>query len=280
MTLEQQQQLEETYVMHTFGRKPVEFVRGEGMRLWDDEGNEYLDFLSGIGVVSLGHCHPALVEALQDQVATLMHVSNYFYIEGRGQLSERLSNLLKQNLSCAHADDWQTFYANSGAEANECAIKLAHLYARRKADAAGKKDAPRLIVVLEGSFHGRTVMTLAATAQPVKQELFQPLPEGFVPTPINDVAALERLFAEKGDQIVFFQFVKPGLVPLDDMSKVYDVTEASDFWTVVGHNTEYVISPEECMADNFSYAVVRGINPATPYNSPQLIQNIITALKR
>lgn len=189
MTLEQQQQLEETYVMHTFGRKPVEFVRGEGMRLWDDEGNEYLDFLSGIGVVSLGHCHPALVEALQDQVATLMHVSNYFYIEGRGQLSERLSNLLKQNLSCAHADDWQTFYANSGAEANECAIKLAHLYARRKADAAGKKDAPRLIVVLEGSFHGRTVMTLAATAQPVKQELFQPLPEGFVPTPINDVAA-------------------------------------------------------------------------------------------
>ena len=86
--------------------------------------------------------------------------------------------------------------------------------------------------------------------------------------------------AEKGNQIIFFQFVKPGLVPLDDMSKVYDVTEASDFWTVVGHNTEYVISPEECMADNFSYAVVRGINPATPYNSPQLIQNIITALKR
>ena len=86
--------------------------------------------------------------------------------------------------------------------------------------------------------------------------------------------------AEKGNQIVFFQFVKPGLVPLDDMSKVYDVTEASDFWTVVGHNTEYVISPEECMADNFSYAVIRGINPATPYNSPQLIQNIITALKQ
>ena len=78
MTLEQQQKLEETYVMHTFGRKPVEFVRGEGMRLWDDEGKEYLDFLSGIGVISLGHCHPALVKALQDQTAKLMHVSNYY----------------------------------------------------------------------------------------------------------------------------------------------------------------------------------------------------------
>ena len=86
--------------------------------------------------------------------------------------------------------------------------------------------------------------------------------------------------AEKGDRIVFFQFVKPGLVPLDDMSKVYDVTDASDFWTVVGRNTEYVISPEECLADNFSYAVVQGLHPATPYKSPQLIQNIITALKQ
>lgn len=86
--------------------------------------------------------------------------------------------------------------------------------------------------------------------------------------------------AEKGDRIVFFQFVKPGLVPLDDMSKVYDVTDATDFWTIVGRNTEYVISPEECLADNFSYAVVQGLYPATPYKSPQLIQNIITALKQ
>ena len=86
--------------------------------------------------------------------------------------------------------------------------------------------------------------------------------------------------AEKGDQIVFFSFLKPVLVPLDDMSKVYDITEVSDFWDAVGLNTKYVIAPEECMADNFSYAVIRGINPATPYNSPQLIQNIITALKQ
>ena len=203
MSLEQQKKLEETYVMHTFGRKPVEFVRGEGMRLWDDTGREYLDFLSGIGVISLGHCHPALVKALTDQAAKLMHVSNYYYIEGRGELAEKISNLLKTNLACAHAEPWQTFFANSGAEANECAIKLARLYARRQAEAAGSDARPQLIVVLERSFHGRTQATLSATAQPVKQEAFQPLPDQklFVPTPANDVAALEQLFAERGAEI-------------------------------------------------------------------------------
>ena len=86
--------------------------------------------------------------------------------------------------------------------------------------------------------------------------------------------------AEKGDDIVFFLFVKPTLVPLDDMTKVYDIAEASDFWTTVGQNTDYVIAPEECMADNFSYAVIQGMNPAKPYKSPELIRNIITALKQ
>lgn len=220
MSLKEQQQLEETYVMHTFGRKPVEFVRGEGMRLWDDAGREYLDFLSGIGVISLGHCHPKLVKTLSDQAAKLMHVSNYYYIEGRGELSEKISNLVKRNLSCAHADQWQTFYANSGAEANECAIKLARLYARRKADDAGEQNARRLIVVLEGSFHGRTVITLAATAQPVKQELFQPLPGGFVPTPINDIDALEQLFEARGDEICGML-----LEPVQGERGVYPCTE-------------------------------------------------------
>ena len=92
MTLEQQQQLENVYVMHTFGRKPVDLVRGEGMHLWDDAGREYLDFLAGIGVISLGHCHPALVKALTEQTATLMHVGNYYYIEGRGELAKKISD--------------------------------------------------------------------------------------------------------------------------------------------------------------------------------------------
>jgi len=203
MSLQVQQQLEETYVMHTFGRKPVEFVRGEGMHLWDSEDKQYLDFLSGIGVISLGHCHPKLVKALSDQTAKLMHVSNYYYIEGRGELAQKLSDLLNSRVPAAERELWQTFFANSGAEANECAIKLARLYARRQQEAAGSTARPQVIVTLERSFHGRTQATLSATAQPVKQEAFQPLPDEklYMATPANDVAALERVFAERGDQI-------------------------------------------------------------------------------
>ena len=201
MSLEEQKQLEDEYVMHTFARKPVEFVRGAGMRLWDDAGREYLDFLSGIGVISLGHCHPALSAALGEQAAKLMHVSNYYYIEGRGQLAKRLSDLV--NLTCPETEReaWQTFFANSGAEANECAIKLARLYAKRRAEAVGAAHAPRTVLTLERSFHGRTLATLAATAQPVKQEAFQPLPDGFAAVPANDVTALERYFAECGEEV-------------------------------------------------------------------------------
>ena len=213
----QQRELENDYVMHTFGRKPVELAEGRGMELIDDEGRVYLDFLAGIGVCSLGHCHPALVETLQKQADRLIHVGNYYYIEGRGELSRTLSELLNACVPEAERSPWQSFYANSGAEANECAIKLARLYAKRRAyeaaQAAGADEAearaaglaaPRLILTLEHSFHGRTLATLAATAQPGKQEAFQPLPDGFIRTPINDVEALERLFAEQGDDICAF----------------------------------------------------------------------------
>ena len=183
--------------------EPVEFVRGEGMRLWDDEGKEYLDFLSGIGVISLGHCHPALVEALDRQTAKLIHVSNYYYIEGRGELAKKLSDLLNARSEEADPEPWQTFFANSGAEANECAIKLARLYARRQQEAVGSTARPQVIIVLERSFHGRTQATLSATAQQVKQEAFQPLPDEklFVATPSNDVEALEKLFAARGAEV-------------------------------------------------------------------------------
>lgn len=202
MSLERQQELEERYVMHTFRRKPVEFVRGAGMVLEDDKGRAYLDFIAGIGVISLGHCHPAVVDALRQQAEKLIHVSNYYYIEGRGEVARRLSDLLNHGAP-EDAEPWQSFFANSGAEANECAIKLARLYARRRTEAAGKDAelAPRLIVTLAKSFHGRTLATLAATAQPAKQEAFQPLPAGFTATPINDVEALERLFETQGDRI-------------------------------------------------------------------------------
>ncbi len=209
MGLEEQMALEQKYVMRTFDRKGVEFTEGRGMMLIDSEGGEYLDFLGGIGVVSLGHCNPALMSALAEQVSKLIHVGNYFYIEQRGEVAEMLSDML--NAGAADGADgadgeiepWKSFFANSGAEANECAIKLARLFARKQAEEEGRPadEAPRLIVTLQGSFHGRTLATLAATAQPAKQEAFQPLPDGFVSTPFNDVAALEQLFADQGDDI-------------------------------------------------------------------------------
>ena len=140
MSLEQQQELESQYVMHTFARKPVELVSGKGMEVEDAEGNTYLDFIAGIGVCSLGHCHPVITKALQDQSQRLIHVSNYYYIEGRGELSRKISGLLNGG-DPASPEPWQTFYANSGAEANECAIKLARLYARKNAEEAARAAA-------------------------------------------------------------------------------------------------------------------------------------------
>lgn len=210
----EEQQLESAYVMGTYARKPVELVRGRGMRVEDAEGRTYLDFVSGVGAVSLGHCHPALVSAIEEQASTLVHVSNYYYIEHRGEVAHLVSDLLNECVDEAEREPWQSFFANSGAEANECAFKLARLHAKKRAmaaaEAAGADEdgvraaaaaAPRLIVTLDASFHGRTLATLAATAQPAKQEAFQPLPDGFVRTPINDIKALESLFATQGDAI-------------------------------------------------------------------------------
>ena len=200
MSLETQIELESTYVMHTFARKPVEFVAGNAMTLRDDTGKTYLDFLAGIGVCSLGHCHPKVVHAIREQAERLIHVSNYYYIEHRGQVAQTISDLLNSKVPFSNPEPWRVFFANSGAEANECAIKLARLYATKRSSSV-RGDAPAVIVTLDNSFHGRTLATLAATAQPLKQESFKPLPAGFVSTPQNDVDALERLFDQMGDQI-------------------------------------------------------------------------------
>ena len=210
----EEQQLESAYVMGTYARKPVELVRGRGMQVEDAEGRTYLDFVSGVGAVSLGHCHPALVSALEEQARTLVHVSNYYYIEHRGEVAKLVSDLLNERVADDERTPWQSFFSNSGAEANECAFKLARLHAKKRAMAAAEAagadeeavraaslNAPRVIVTLDASFHGRTLATLAATAQPAKQEAFQPLPDGFIRTPLNDVAALEALFASQGDAV-------------------------------------------------------------------------------
>src|SRR5271154_7186296 len=159
MTLAELEELERTSVMGSYARFPVEFVRGEGPRLWDVEGNEYLDFLCGISVTNLGHCHPRVVEAVREQVGRLMHVSNLFYTEPAMRLAERLS---------ASSLGGKVYFCNSGAEANEAAIKLA-----RKARPGGD------VVVVYGAFHGRTYGALSATPQESKQALFAPLVPGF-----------------------------------------------------------------------------------------------------
>ena len=219
--LEEQQHLETEYVMPTFARKSVQFVRGRGMYLEDDTGKRYLDFLSGIGVCSLGHCHPAVVDAITAQAEKLIHVSNYFYIEDRGQVARGLSDMLDGGAPENTRGTWKTFFANSGAEANECAIKLARLRAKERVAHASNTDrAPSLIVTLVKSFHGRTMTTLAATGQSGLQRGFEPIPEGFVYTPINDVDALRALFERFDGQICAMM-----LEPIQGESGVHPCTD-------------------------------------------------------
>ncbi len=159
MALEELQALERDALMPTYARNPVEFVRGDGTRLWDSDGNEYLDFLAGISVVQLGHSHPAVVAAVREQAERLMHVGNLYYSEPGIRLAARLSEV---------GLGGKAFFTNSGAEAVECALKLA-----RKHKAGGD------IVVLEKGFHGRTYGALSATPQETKQAPFAPLVPGF-----------------------------------------------------------------------------------------------------
>ena len=171
------------HVMKTYARQPVTFVRGQGARLWDARGKEYLDFLAGIAVCSVGHCHPRLVAAVQEQAATLMHVSNLYLTEGQARLARRLIEL---------SDFERVFFSNSGAEANEVALKLA----RKRAKAFGRPNKFRIVSALN-SFHGRTIATITATGQPKYQKGFEPLPAGFSYVPFNDIAALKA--AVSGD---------------------------------------------------------------------------------
>ncbi|MBA2506137.1 MAG: acetylornithine transaminase [Thermoleophilaceae bacterium] len=177
MALEDLQALERDHLVPTYARHPVEFVRGEGTRLFDEQGNEYLDFLAGISVVQLGHSHPAWVEAVTDQVARLAHVGNLYYSEPGIRLAQRLADLSLGG---------KVFFTNSGAEANECAIKLA-----RRHRAHGD------IVVVEGGFHGRTMGALSATPQEAKQAPFAPLVPGFKVVGRGDPQALRDAVDER-----------------------------------------------------------------------------------
>jgi acetylornithine/N-succinyldiaminopimelate aminotransferase len=183
MTLNEIIALDKKYFMNTFGdRLPVCFTKGQGMKLWDMDGKVYYDFLGGIAVSALGHSHPVLVNALIEQAQKFIHCSNYYYIESQAKLAQ----LIVENSCCD-----KVFFANSGAEANEGAIKLARLYFR-------KKGVPEKfeIITLEKSFHGRTLATLAATGQEKYQKNYCPLTPKFLSVPMNDIDALENAITE------------------------------------------------------------------------------------
>jgi len=166
------------YIMKTYGRYPLVPVKGEGCLLWDADGNRYLDFLAGVAVNNLGHCHPKVVEALQKQAAELIHCSNYYHIPQQIELAELL---------CSHSFADRAFFCNSGAEANEAAIKLARKYSR---DTYGLDRFE--IITAVSSFHGRTMATISATGQEKVQKFFDPLLHGFRHVPFNDAAALRE----------------------------------------------------------------------------------------
>jgi predicted acetylornithine/succinylornithine family transaminase len=168
------------HIMHTYARFPVTLVRGEGVHVWDDAGKRYLDCLGGIAVNAVGHCHPAVVKAIQEQAKALMHTSNLY----RTLPQERLSAAL---IATTHGDFAKMFFCNSGAEANEAALKLARKYGKR----AGASPNKTKIITATGSFHGRTMGTVTATAQPKYQEPFAPLVPDFQYVAFNDLDALQ-----------------------------------------------------------------------------------------
>lgn len=174
--------LERQYYQGTFKRQPITLVHGEGMRVWDSDGKVYLDFVAGIAVNILGHCHPAIVKAVQEQVTQLVHVSNLYYNTRQIELAELLG---------IQSKGMRSFFSNSGAEANEGAFKLARKYGRLHRNGAYE------IISMDRSFHGRTLATTAATGQAFYQASWAPLPDGFKQVPYNDLEAVKAATSEK-----------------------------------------------------------------------------------
>jgi predicted acetylornithine/succinylornithine family transaminase len=202
MKLAELQAREQRYLMQTYRRAPVEFVRGEGTLLWDSEGKEYLDFLAGISVCSVGHCHPAVVEAVREQAGRLMHVSNLFYTEPMVRLAARLS---ESSLG------GKVFLSNSGTEATECAIKVA----RKHADRRGVENPE--IVSFERDFHGRTYGALSATPKLAENQALGPMLPGFRSVPFDDAGALREAVCENTAAVMIEPIQgESGIYPLAD----------------------------------------------------------------
>jgi predicted acetylornithine/succinylornithine family transaminase len=202
VSVEEVRALDERYAMPTYARAPVEFVRGEGARLWDSEGKEYLDFFAGLSVHNAGHCHPLIAGAIREQTGELIGTSNLYLSAPAARLAERLA---ESSLG------GRVFLCNSGAEANECAIKLV----RKRAHARGVAEPE--IVVLEGAFHGRTLAALAATPKLAREDLFGPLPAGFRSVPRDDAGALSAAVGERTAAVMIEPIQgESGVFPISD----------------------------------------------------------------
>jgi len=215
MTSQQWIERSDKVIMKTYGRYPIVPVRGEGCRLWDADGNEYLDFLAGVAVNNLGHCHPKVVKAIQDQAATLIHCSNYYQIPQQIELAELL---------CSHSFADKAFFCNSGAEANEAAIKLARKYSREKHNNPERYG----IITAAESFHGRTMATVSATGQEKVQRFFDPLLHGFSHVPFNDLGALEAAVTSQTCAIMLEPIQGEGGINIPSVAYMQGVRELCD----------------------------------------------------
>lgn len=207
------QELTDRYVMQTYARFPIALVKGKGARVWDADGKEYLDFVAGLAVNSLGHCHPAVARAVADQVNTLLHVSNLYHIEPQARLAKAL---------CDHSFADRVFFCNSGAEANEAAIKLARRYGSERA--RGRNE----ILTALNSFHGRTLATLTATGQEKIRLGYDPLPAGFRHAPFNDLEAAEAAVDHRTAAILVEPIQGEGGVVAPDASYVRGLRRLCD----------------------------------------------------
>ncbi len=213
----------EPHVMNTYGRLPIALSHGHGCRVWDVDGKEYLDALGGIAVNTLGHAHPKLVPALQNQIARLIHTSNYYYNPATEQLAAML---------CERSGLDKVFFCSSGLEANEAALKLARKFGHDKGI-----DKPE-IVVYEKAFHGRSIATLSATGNPKVQAGFGPLVEGFIRVPLNDIEAIKRATAGNPNVVaVFFEAIQGegGVNPMDAdyMREMRALCDANDWLLMI-----------------------------------------------
>jgi acetylornithine/N-succinyldiaminopimelate aminotransferase len=210
------------YLADTYTRFPIVITKGEGCWLWDLNGHRYLDFLSGIAVCGLGHAHPAVVEALTTQAKKLFHVSNLFYMEPQIKAAQMLTE---------HSFGDKVFFCNSGAEANEAAIKLARRYSWKKYG-----EGRSTIIAMENSFHGRTMATISATGQPKFQVGFAPLQPGFVHVPFNDIKALEKNIDETTSAVMLELVQSEGGVFVADpeyVKKVRELTKDKDILLMI-----------------------------------------------